>query len=390
MAKKISIRIKGDKSLWALMILLSLISLVFVYSSSSRNAAMEGTTTFMLMVKQMRFIILGLACVYVFHLIPLGLYRKLAYVGYFLGLGLLVYTSLAGTRLNEGSRWISLMGVSLQPSEFAKVALVLFVAKVIEEDKLQTFKAFMGRLFAPVGLYLLVILWEGFSTGTILGITILGMLLVSPVKFGYIARGVGIAFGVCVLLLVVNHFVPLNSRLETVESRIVQFVTPDHQRMESDQELYSKVAVATGSLTGKLPGNGMLRHVLPLSNSDYIYSVIVEETGMAGGIVIIVFYLWLLYSAITLARECNKTFSALLVGGLGMLITTQAFVHIGVNVGLLPVTGQTLPLISSGGSSVVAVSISFGMMLSVSRALQDERLYTLESLELTKEEDNVQ
>ncbi len=147
--------------------------------------------------------------------------------------------------------------------------------------------------------------------------------------------------------------------------------------------MYSKVAIATGGIGGKIPGNGTLRHVLPLSNSDYIYSIIVEETGLIGGIFVIGLYFWLLYSVIIIARDCKKIFSAMLVCGLGILIITQAMIHIMVNVGLLPVTGQTLPMISSGGSSVLAVSIAFGMMLSVSRALQDDRLFTLE---LTEEE----
>lgn len=388
--KNIPIRIKGDRSLWALVIIFSLLSLIFVYSSSSRNAAMEGTTTFMLMVKQMRFILMGLVCVYIFHLIPLGIYRKLAYVAYVLGLGALIYTSLAGTRLNEGSRWISIMGITIQTSEFAKVALVLFVAKIIEENKLDTFKDYMLRLFLPVAVYILVIMREGFSTATILGLTIFIMLLISSIKMKFVLKSIGYAAALFAVILVINHFVPITSRLATVESRLTQFVTPNDQKVESDQELYAKVAVATGGFTGKLPGNGMLRHVLPLSNSDYIYSIIVEETGLLGGFGILLLYIWLLYSAGILARKCNKAFSAILVSGLGILITTQALVHICVNVGLLPVTGQTLPLISSGGSSVLAVSISFGMMLSVSRALQDERLDTLENLAVEIQEPQAQ
>lgn len=396
MSVKKNIRLKGDTSLWALIIIFSLLSLVFVYSSSSRIAVMENTTTFSIMLKQMRFILLGFGVIYLCHLFPLGGYRKAAYFIYVLALVLLLITLFSGESRNEGTRWLSLFGFSFQPSEFAKVALILFVAKVLEENKIATFKNFLLRLFLPLLVFIIPIIWEGFSTGVLLTITIFIMLLISKIRFAFIAKGAGIVVLLVGLLyggMVLQRALQKNdgptlassSRLETVEKRIAGFFgIGDHEEeKESDQVMYSKVAIATGGIGGKIPGNGNLRHVLPLSNSDYIYSIIIEETGLLGGVFVIGLYFWLLYSVILIAKDCKKVFSAMLVCGLGILIVTQAMIHILVNVGLLPVTGQTLPLISSGGSSVLAVSIAFGMMLSVSRALQDERLFTLE---LTEEE----
>lgn len=383
---KKGIRLKGDTSLWALVIVFSLLSLVFVYSSSSRQAVMENTTTFSIMLKQMRHILVGFLIIYIAHIIPLGFYRKMAYVAYVVGLGLLVYTLFGGDTLNESTRWLSIAGFRFQPSEFAKVFLILFVAKVLESNKLSTFKDFFLRLFLPVLVFIIPIMWEGFSTGFLLSFTILILLLVSKVKFRHIAAAAGIVvlaaglfYGTVVLYRAVkkddNPSLTSTSRLATVEKRIGSFLTSDKDKevVENDQVVFSKVAIATGGIFGKIPGKGSLREVLPLSNSDYIFSIIVEETGLVGGTFVIGLYMWLLYSVIIIVRKCTKTFSAMLVCGLGILIVSQAMVHIMVNVGIIPVTGQTLPLISLGGSSVMATGLAFGMMLSVSRTLENEK-----------------
>lgn len=391
MGRKTNKWVKGDTSLWALIIMFSLLSLVFVYSSSSRAAVMEHTSTFSIMLKQMGHILFGIVFIYLLHIVPLKYYRIFSYF-LFIGAFLLVLLTLfMGESRNESTRWISIFGFSIQPSEFAKPALVLFVAKVLEDNKLNTFREFMCRLILPVFAFIIPIIWEGFSTGALLSATVFIMLLVSQVPFRHIAKAAGIVILVAGLfyggLLLHKTLkkdqgttIASSSRLETVETRISSFlgIGEAKEKKENDQVLYSKVAIATGGIGGKIPGNGTLRHVLPLSNSDYIYSIIVEETGLIGGVFVIGLYFWLLYSVIVIAKKCEKVFSAMLVCGLGIMIVLQALAHIMVNVGIMPVTGQTLPLISSGGSSVLAVSFAFGMMLSVSRALEDESLYSLE------------
>ncbi|HOF75102.1 MAG TPA: FtsW/RodA/SpoVE family cell cycle protein [Bacteroidales bacterium] len=398
MNKTGKIRLKGDTSLWALVIIFSLLSLVFVYSSSSRIAAMQNTSTFSIMIEQMGHILIGFGIIYLFHIIPLKTYRILAYFGYIVFLVLLLLTMFLGVTRNEGTRWLSIFGFSFQTSEFAKIALILFVAKVLEDDKLASFKDFFLRLFLPLLAFILPIIWEGFSTGVILSLTVLIMLLISQVRFSHIAKTAGIVVLLAGLTyggMILNRTLRKKtdpslvstSRLETVEKRVSSFLGfgQAEEEKENDQVMYAKVAIATGGVGGKIPGNGALRHVLPLSNSDYIYSIIVEETGLIGGIFVIGLYFWLLFSVIIITKKCTKIFSSMLVSGLGVLIVTQAMIHILVNVGLLPVTGQTLPMISSGGSSVLAVSAAFGMMLSVSRALQDEQL---DSEDPAKEETN--
>ncbi len=232
---KKKIRLKGDTSLWALIIIFSLLSLVFVYSSSSRMAVMENTTTFSIMLKQMRHILLGFGVIYLCHIFPLGAYRKLAYFGYVLALILLLLTLFMGVSRNEGTRWLSINGFSFQTSEFAKIALILFVAKVLEDDKLSTFKDFLLRLFLPVLAFIVPIIWEGFSTGALLSLTVLIMLIISKVRFKHIAKAAGI---VILLAGLVYGGVLLNrtfkktdastivssSRLRTVEKRIGNFL----------------------------------------------------------------------------------------------------------------------------------------------------------------------
>ncbi|HQB23218.1 MAG TPA: FtsW/RodA/SpoVE family cell cycle protein [Bacteroidales bacterium] len=238
---KKGIRLKGDTSLWALVIVFSLLSLVFVYSSSSRQAVMENTTTFSIMLKQMRHILVGFLIIYIAHIIPLGFYRKMAYVAYVVGLGLLVYTLFGGDTLNESTRWLSIAGFRFQPSEFAKVFLILFVAKVLESNKLSTFKDFFLRLFLPVLVFIIPIMWEGFSTGFLLSFTILILLLVSKVKFRHIAATAGIVvlaaglfYGTVVLYRVIkkddNPSLTSTSRLATVEKRIGSFLTSDKDK----------------------------------------------------------------------------------------------------------------------------------------------------------------
>lgn len=384
-----SIRLKGDKVLWRLVLVFALLSLVFVYSSSSRMAFLRHTTTFLLMLKQMRFIILGLVAIYICHLIPLGWYRKLAYIAFFLCMGLLYLTLFMGETRNEGTRWLNIMGVSFQTSEFAKVALVLFIAKVLEDNSFISFKEFVLKFFLPVLVYILPIILEGFSSGSMLVITVFLMLLISQVPIKHVLLTAGICVVMVGLLFGANEltkalFKDKNNepytigRVETVLTRIKSFTQDDPNKEENEQVVNSKIAIASGGVIGKFPGNGTQRYVLPLSHSDYIYSIIVEETGLVGAVVVILLYLWILYRVVLIARSCSRTFSSMLVSGLGILILLQAMIHILVNVGLFPVTGQNLPLISLGGSSFLAMSISFGLMLSVSRTLENDTLYKLE------------
>lgn len=379
--------VRGDKIVWIVIVLLSLISLIAVYSSSSSLAYREGKTEFFFLLKQMRFVIIGLVILWFCHRLPLGLYRKWTPAVYYASVLLLLLTILFGTTLNDGTRWIKIFGYSFQPSEFAKIALILYTAKVVENGRLQKFKDYLLRLFLPLSLGMLLIFWGGISTALLVFVTVVLLLFVARTPLKYLGSFMAIA-AVCLSVIIGISFAsPAFPRVKTGFSRLVSFVDKDSVTDAKDfQARQAKIAVASGGVIGKLPGNSTQRYVLPHPYSDFIFSIIVEETGVAGGFAVIFLYLCLFYRFIVILKGCSKAFSALSVAGLGIMIVLQAMVHICVNVGLLPVTGQTLPLVSLGGTSIVATSIAFGIILCISRTVMEERQEAVAEAENLKKE----
>ncbi|EKD32300.1 MAG: hypothetical protein ACD_77C00134G0011 [uncultured bacterium] len=379
-------RLKGDKVIWIIVLALSLISIAAVYSSSSSLAFREGKTTFSFLLKQMRFVIFGLTTLYICYRIPLGWYRKIAYLGMAVSIGLLVATIAMGTTLNDAERWISIFGVSFQPSEVTKIALMLYLAKVIEDRSFDTFKEFAIWVLAPLGITLLLILNGSASTALILGGLSFLILIIGGVKWSHLFKSAGIAILILLLAVFLNQAFGLFPRIQTLVSRIENFVvkkdidkdlTPQEKQKLLDKTFQadmSKIAIASANIIGKGPGKSTQRYVLPHPYSDFIYSIIVEEWGLIGGVSVLFLYLWFLFRCIAIARNCTKMFSAILVIALGLLIATQAMLHILVNVSLLPVTGHTLPLISLGGTSLIIMSSAFGIILAVSRSVESGRV----------------
>lgn len=379
-------RLKGDKVIWIIVLALSLISIAAVYSSSSSLAFREGKTTFSFLLKQMRFVIFGLTTLYICYRIPLGWYRKFAYLGMVVSIGLLIATIAMGTTLNDAERWISIFGVSFQPSEVTKIALMLYLAKVIEDRSFDTFKEFALWVLAPLGVTLLLILNGSASTALILGGLSFLILIIGGVKWSHLFKSAGIAILILLLAVFLNQAFGLFPRIQTLVSRIENFVvkkdidkdlTPQEKQKLLDKTFQadmSKIAIASANIIGKGPGKSTQRYVLPHPYSDFIYSIIVEEWGLIGGVSVLFLYLWFLFRCIAIARNCTKMFSAILVIALGLLIATQAMLHILVNVSLLPVTGHTLPLISLGGTSLIIMSSAFGIILAVSRSVESGRV----------------
>lgn len=379
-------RLKGDKVIWIIVLALSLISIAAVYSSSSSLAFREGKTTFSFLLKQMRFVIFGLTTLYICYRIPLGWYRKFAYLGMVVSIGLLIATIAMGTTLNDAERWISIFGVSFQPSEVTKIALMLYLAKVIEDRSFDTFKEFSIWVLAPLGITLLLILNGSASTALILGGLSFLILVIGGVKWSHLFKSAGIAILILLLAVFLNQAFGLFPRIQTLVSRIENFVvkkdidkdlTPQEKQKLLDKTFQadmSKIAIASANIIGKGPGKSTQRYVLPHPYSDFIYSIIVEEWGLIGGVTVLFLYLWFLFRCIAIARNCTKMFSAILVIALGLLIATQAMLHILVNVSLLPVTGHTLPLISLGGTSLIIMSSAFGIILAVSRSVESGRV----------------
>ncbi|MEN6619040.1 MAG: FtsW/RodA/SpoVE family cell cycle protein [Rikenellaceae bacterium] len=379
-------RLKGDKVIWIIVFLLSLISIAAVYSSSSSLAFKEGKSTLDFLLKQMRFVLFGLTTLYICYKIPLGWYRMLSYLGLLGSVALLIATIVIGKNINGADRWINIFGLSFQPAEIAKIATVLYLAKVLEDFKFETFKEFSIWVLFPIGVVCLLILNGSASTAIILaGISFL-ILFIAGIKWSHLLKSTGIALVTLILVVALNQAFGLFPRIETAVNRVKNFViekeiskelNPEEKQKEMDKTFQAdmaKVAIASVGILGKGPGNSTQRYVLPHPYSDFIYTIIVEEWGFLGGLLVLMLYLWFLFRCIVLARSCSKVFTSVLVTGLGLLITSQALLHILVNVGILPVTGHTLPLISLGGTSLVIMSAAFGIILSVSRTIEVDKV----------------
>jgi len=375
-------KLNGDRVIWIVVFLLSLISIALIYSSSSSLAYKEKTTNFAFLIKQVQFVVMGLVALYACYKIPLGWYRFLAYPALGLSIILLALTPIIGQEINGARRWINLGFTTFQPAEMAKIAIVLYLARALEVSKLNTFKEFLLKIIIPIGVTCILILIGSVSAALFVGMISLLMLIIAGVKWNYIFKAGGIAL--CALLVIILlHVAGLKifSRLDTALSRLIRFgssnevteeLTPEEKQKEADktyQADMAKVAISSVGILGKGPGKSTQRYFLPHPYSDYIYTIIIEEYGLAGGIFVLMLYLWFLFRCVILAKNCTKVFSALTVAGLGLLITVQATLHILVNVGYLPVTGHTLPLLSLGGTSLVILSCAFGIILSVSRTI---------------------
>jgi cell division protein FtsW len=373
---KISLRkyLGGDRVIWVIILFLSIYSLLSVYSSSGilvfRN---PGTSPAHFIAKHTSFLFAGLIIIYFIHRVPYRYFSKLSQILLIIAIPLLVVTLFFGEDINRASRWleIPLLGMSFQPSDFAKLALIMYVARVLshEQDNIEDFyKAFLP-IIIPVGIVCLLILPENLSTSLILFATCVILMFTGRIRTRYlvILFLVGIiALGSYVTVVMLTE---REGRVGTWEKRIENFFDKDTEDYQVEQ---AKIAIASGGLFGKFPGNSTQRNFLPHPYSDFIYAVIIEEYGLLlGGIPILLLYLILLYRAGVLLRKSNRAFPAFLAIGLTVGLVLQALIHMAVAVNLLPVTGQPLPMISMGGTSMMFTCISFGMILSVSKGLEE-------------------
>jgi len=366
---------RGDRAIWALVALFMIYSLLAVYSSSAGLAFSRfgGNTTYFLR-SQFLMLALGLVIIIVTHRLPVYIYSSLANIIFIAAIILLVLTLFVGVRINEATRWIEIPGTGfrLQSSDVAKVALIIYLARALSQNQqdLNNFRLVTLRLVMPVAAVCLLIISENMSTALmIFGISILVMFVGRvPVKFLLAYAGIAIA-GLVLVIFLITVIWPGNNRVQVWKQRVENFFSSEKASDdESFQTNQARIAIATGGLFGKAPGKSTQRNMLPQSNSDFIFAIIVEEYGLIfGAIPLILAYMILLFRGIAIAKKCETAFPAFLVLGLTLMIVIQALVNMLVAAGLFPVTGQTLPLISWGRTSVLVVSFSIGAILSVSR-----------------------
>ena len=373
---------KGDRTLWYVVIGLMLASLIVVYSSTGSLAfRVRGGNTSYYLIKQL-FLMFG--CMVVILTLQSFHYKYfLSFAKIVLGMSLifLLWAKFAGTTLNDAGRWVTIPGIgfTFQPSEMAKLGIIMYCARAIAfeqtEECCSNNVLWRMTLVVPV---LFLIFMENFSTSALLGGVCLVMLFVGRLYWKTYAKLIGVIVGLLILMLAVVFIVPekhLKSagRLLTVKSRIEHFVNPSETDSDdSYQSDQAKIAVAKGGLMGLGPGNSVQRNFLPHPYSDFIFAIIVEEYGLVGAGIVMLLYLIILYRVGVIVRRCTRMFPAILVAGLGLCIVFQALINMGVCVGLFPVTGQPLPLVSMGGTSLLFTSASFGMILSVSHTFSEE------------------
>lgn len=367
-------RTKGDRWIWLIIIMLSLISIMAVYSATGTIAYKKGISAEKyLLYKHVIFVLLGIGMIYISHLLDYKYYAGISKILMIVTIPLLVYTLIFGTNLNEASRWVKIpvIGLTFQTSDLAKLSLITFLARMLTrkqeniKDVKNSFLPIMGSVVVVFGL----IAKANLSTGLMLfGVSIL-LLIVGRVSIKQISI-------VCAGGVVMMFFLFLTTeRAGTWKSRIDTFMHPELQHSDKTyQSDHSKIALATGGLFGKGPGNSTERNYLPHPYSDFIFAIIIEEYGTVGGLTVMILYLVLLYRCVRIVTRSPKAFGALLAAGLSFSLTIQAFANMAVAVGLGPVTGVPLPLVSMGGTSMIFTSIAFGIILSVSRDVEEQHI----------------
>lgn len=372
--QKLFDNIKGDRLIWAIAALLAIFSFLPVYSAASNLAYIGGNgNTFTFFVKHFMHLFLGFSIMYAVHRVPYRYFRGISMIMLPIVLVLLVVTMLQGTTIEgaNASRWIQIpiVGMSFQTSTLASVVLMVYVARYLSKikDKTITFKESILPLWVPVFLVLILILPANFSTTAIIFSMVMMLAFIGgyPVKYLALIIGAGI-IGLTMFILVAKAFPgAMPNRVDTWMSRIENF--SNGVDTEEDYQIeQAKIAIASGGIKGVGPGKSVQKNFLPQSSSDFIFAIIIEEYGLIGGMVLLVAYMWLLFRIVIAAQKADTVFGKLLVLGVGLPIVFQALINMAVAVELFPVTGQTLPLISSGGTSIWMTCLAIGIILSVS------------------------
>jgi cell division protein FtsW len=368
--------IKGDKVIWVIVLLLSVVSILVVYSSVMALAyrGHSGNATYYL-IKHTTIVLFGFLIIYLTHNIKYTYYSRISQVALYLCVPLLLLTLVKGASEGSTDRWLPIPGTGLtfQPSDFAKLALLIYVARMIalKQELIKDWKTGFLPTIIPVIIICGLIFPSNFSTSFLLFINCLFLMFIGKAQIKHLLFTVGMAIaGGAIFLLIVFAFPHINNRVSTWKSRLENFSKGSKEN--NYQANQAVMAVATGGLVGKGPGNSVQKNFLPQASSDFIYSILVEEYGLIMGLVMVFLYLTLLYRGVRIGTRNPKTFGSLLAIGLSLSLVMQALVNMCVAVHLLPVTGQPLPLVSMGGTSIWFTSVAIGIVLSVSKETETE------------------
>ena len=384
---------KGDKVIWALVILLTLVSLLAVYSATGSLAYKnyKGNTEIYLF-KQIAFIVAGIMVIYFAHLVNYTFYSKAARIVFILCIPLLIYTLFFGVRMNEGSRWIRVpfINLTMQTSDLAKLTLFMYLARLLSKKQsvIKDWKKGFIPVITPVAITCLLIAPANLSTALLLGASCMMLLFIGRVNAKHILITISIALIPIIFLVmtaVIRHksgseepgitiksSAGLFGRVDTWISRVENFIygNKDADNDDSYQVNQAKIAISKGGIFGVGPGNSTTRDYLPQAYNDFIFAIIIEEYGLAGGAFVLFIYLVFLYRCIRIFKRCPYAFGAFLALGLSFTLAIQALINMAVTVNLFPVTGVTLPLVSMGGTSFIFTCLAIGIILSVARNVE--------------------
>ncbi len=365
---------QGDRYIWLVVIFLSIISMLAVYSSTGSLAfKYQGGNMEYYLVKQAMMILFGLFLMYMAHKINYTYYSRIAQLLLYVSIPLLAFTLIFGVEINDARRWLTIpvVNVSFQTSDLAKLALILYLARVLAKNQgnIKDFKSGFLPVMLPPMLVCGLIAPSNLSTAAILFATCLLLMFIGRINMKYIAIMGGAGIVLLSLIIIIAMNTSFHARVDTWVSRLSDFFGDGQEAYQVQQ---SKIAIANGGIFGVGPGNSMQRNFLPSPYSDFIFAIIIEEYGFIGALVLIVLYLFFLLRCIKLFTKSPGAFGAFLAVGLSFSLVVQALINMAVVVHLLPTTGVTLPMVSMGGTSLWFTSLAIGIILSVSRNVEKE------------------
>jgi cell division protein FtsW len=368
-------RTKGDKVIWAIVVFLSLVSLLAVYSATGSLAYRErGGHTEYYLLKQLTVLVMGLLIIYFAHRVNYTIYSRVAQIGFIISIPLLIYTLAFGSHINDASRWIRLpiINLTFQTSDVAKLAIFMYVSRQLSKRQhvITDLKKGFLPIIIPVGIICVLIMPANMSTALLLGASCMLLCFIGRIPVKYLAAMMAMGAVLILLMFVVAKVSGMEGRTKTWLNRIEHFTNKENSETPY-QVQQANIAIAGGGFLGKGPGNSTQRNFLPHAYSDYIYATIIEEYGIFGAFLILMAYMLLLLRCIRIYRKCPYAFGAFLALGLSVTLVIQALTNMAVNVGVFPVTGVTLPMVSMGGSSVIFTSLAIGIILSVARNVEE-------------------
>ena len=369
--------IKGDKYIWYIVAILSAISLLLVYSSTRSLAYRDtqGNTEYYLM-RHGFMLGFGLIITYIVHRIDHRYFSRIAQMMLLLSIPLLLYTKFFGVRINDASRWIRIpvVGLTFQSSDFAKLALIMYTSRMLAKKAgvIKDMKEVTLHIMLPIVVICGLIMVDNLSSAAILFMTCIVVLFIGRVSTKFILAIFAGGFLMASLIFAFSwFFIKDHGRADVWMSRVTSWQNPDYNSDDFYQQKQAFIAIAKGGIFRIAPGSSTQCNFLPDAFSDFIYATLIEEYGLLGGAFVLFLYLFFMWRLIVLVKKSPRAFGALMAVGLGTSMVLQAVIHMGVNVHLLPNTGITLPMISWGGTSIWFNAFAIGIILSVSRHIEE-------------------